>query len=266
LNQYQQEYRTGLFFSACDKNCTTPHNKILNRGFPEFLLFKIIDYIPCITNLQKPRGFAIKLNQKEVTKNDICQAFREKGLANHYSYIKITDQINHLFVDCCGPVTYNKRGKLAYNDQPYICESSSKGNRILIYDPKANEYKTGFTFGKDECVLDYYYVGRWFFVTLIDEHVKKNASSNELEHDPSFPEPQDHRLQIYDIESKELLHTQKLPLPEEYSFGNYNYLLDYADSTGYYLYHFPSKAIIHYIKTNSFDIKDEPATQQKVIQ
>jgi hypothetical protein len=157
----------------------------------------------------------------------------------------------------------NARNKLRYNNQPYICKyyyDNNKKQFILIYDLKENQEKTSFTFN-DEHILDYYYADGLFFVTLIDEHIHHRSTQ---EHHNQFPEPKNHRLQIYDVESKKLLHTQKFPLPEKYVFGNYNYLLDYADPTGCYLYHFPSKAIIHYIKTNTFDIKDEPAIQQAV--
>jgi hypothetical protein len=260
---------TRPFFSQCNKNCKT-HDAILNREFPEFHSFKIIDYMP-LKPLSKfdQLGFKILLKENGVTADSIKKALIEKGLVyQSHDSIKIIDKEDHVFVNCIGTITYNGRNKIYCNNQPYTCKpwyNDNKKRVILIYDLKEKKIKTRFPFNQDEYVLDCYCADGLFFVTLIGEHVKENILFNELDHDLSFPEPKNHRLQIYDIKSKKLLHTHKLPLPEKYLFGNYNYLLDYADETGYYLYHFPRQTIIHYIKTKTFDIKNESAAQQKVI-
>jgi hypothetical protein len=257
---------TRPFFSQCNKNCKT-HDAILNREFPEFHSFKIIDYIPYAAN--SLFGFKIVLKRK-ASKDSIKETFIKEGLLVpaplfiQYSNMTIIKKKDYSFVKTVGKFKYNRRGKICYNSQPYTLQlfppSFSNGMQAIDIDHLIEE-KAGLRFFFNQHVLDYYCADGLFFVTLIDEHVKDNSRSNELEYDYSFPEPKNHCLQIYDMESQELLHTQKLPLPEKYSFGDYNYLLDYADETGYYLYHFPSKTIIHYLKTKTFDIKNEPATQ-----
>jgi hypothetical protein len=77
------------------------------------------------------------------------------------------------------------------------------------------------------------------------------------EHDFRFDPPSNHRVEIYDIETKKCVATKKLDLPEKYYFKSYNYLLDYADSDGYYLWDITKKIMMHFLKTTTFDINPE---------
>jgi hypothetical protein len=272
---------TRKFFSRCNNENCSKHEFVLNRGFPEFNTFKIIDFIEPNPIHQRGGGFEIQL-KPVIDKNTIEKVLLEQGdtiketllqqgfvdLSNNPEMV-ISNRNGKLFVACWGAVKYNQRKKLNYNYLPYLFkrgDSKKKQTYLLsIIDLENNNAtKAEFEFnGKGDYLLDYYYcAGGCLFVTLIDEHPIPNIDGGS-DRDPKFAPPKNHRVQIYDVNTKELIQIHKLDLPENCPFERYPYLLDYADETGYYIYNIDKEELVHYSKKFTLDIASESQEPKK---
>jgi hypothetical protein len=251
------------------------HDKIINRGFPKFELFDIVHWHEASMIDNKYGSFVIKFNNSstkltEETGIEIKRILTDNKLAPDIRRItevpKIPTQCN---VSCMPIPDLNRRHKLKYHDkksrerQSTVSAKVSKEEQFIEINDSTNVINKRFDFSANngEWILDYYYANGLLFVELIDENYYYGIENDER-HDWNFADPVNHRIQIYDIKSGDLAYIHKLPLPTKYRFKQYNYFLDYADSSGYYVFDFINKTTTHYPLIKTFDINKELPIQQ----
>jgi hypothetical protein len=78
---------TRPFFSQCPKNCET-HDKVLNRGFPEFPSFKIINFLAYDSGIPQREHFEITLNKGNVTEQETKDSIKRTLIENGLTYSK----------------------------------------------------------------------------------------------------------------------------------------------------------------------------------
>lgn len=126
-----------------------------------------------------------------------------------------------------------------------------KKNSVTIYD-RSHDNPVMSTFEFDDYIRRSFCSGQSLVVELIDEHIShiiKGLQAMYL-HTSEYPSPKNHRIEIYNLHTKQRVRIIPLPLIKPYAFNSYSYSLVYVNAEALYLYDHRNKRHI------SFPYKD----------
>lgn len=117
----------------------------------------------------------------------------------------------------------------------YVCQFSFVKNSIIICDSKNGDMVVG-SFKFDDYIRACFCSGDFLIVELIDEILEQSDKNPEPTHKKGAQFPHNHRIEIYNLESKEKLYGIGLPLVKPYAFNIFSYSLFFVDCDNIYLY------------------------------
>jgi hypothetical protein len=129
--------------------------------------------------------------------------------------------------------------------------SITKKNSVTIYD-RSHDNAIMSTFEFDDYIRRSFCSGQSLVVELIDEHISHitEGIKEMYLHTPEHPSPKNHRIEIYDLHTKQRVRIIPLPLIKPYALNLYSYSLAYVNADALYLYDHGNKRHI------SFPYKD----------